>query len=422
MRKKFLLVVCYLFLLFINFLPYRGNAQKTTDTIFFNIGWQICEKPMAAYYRIGTLLIDSNWIYTGKFKDYSMQGILQTEGEYGEDGTRNGNFVFYDTEGKMIATGNYVHGKKSGRWQWVYTNGSPRAVIDFSKGDTDFRFEFYRNNHGEVTLENGNGNFTWNTAAFEDLDGSLTVLGAYENGKRTGTWKYYRGDQPSNDALVCSEIYNVEDGFKKSKSYGYSRRTTHEKCFDWLFVPRTLFTTENMFFDNFFWRGPDTVATTNLKNYLLNRKSVDIVLKQKGFDNAFFNILSNLDSYRGRFDYESKDIDGIIEFKVGDRSMPEDITVTGNNITATEKDFLLYLMGKFRNIEMPGDSSIAYEGYHKIYFYSLNMKEYVPVEIRDDVGRELFFTTIPRDKYLLILKANKRRIKKYIREEFRHYW
>ena len=66
MRMNFFSTTIGLSLIIVINLPVKAKAQKITDTIFYNGAWQICEKPLAKYYRIGTLVIDSFWYYTGK--------------------------------------------------------------------------------------------------------------------------------------------------------------------------------------------------------------------------------------------------------------------------------------------------------------------------------------------------------------------
>jgi hypothetical protein len=411
-----------LFFLYLLIIATAVNSQKINDTIFFDANWRICEKPLSAYYRIGSIKIDSQWNYVGPFKDYSLNGIIQSEGYYSEDGYRDGRYNFYDVDGKLVATGNFKHGKLSGNWEWKYTDGSPRAVIDFPGDQNDFRFVFYRNTSGKVLLENGTGTFTWTTSAFEDTYTNYTVYGSFVDGKRTGEWKYYNAPEQKNKYLICEEKYNDTGALKKSKKYGYYSETLHRKCFNYQFVPLTIRITEDFAYDDFFTRGPDSSAKENLLNYLLNRRSVDIWIKNKTYEDAMTYILHDLESYRDKVDYVSKDLEGKIEFKIGDSSRPEDITVSGDNITGEEKQFLLYLMSKFKNIEMPMQESIGYEGYHTIYFYTVDMKTVLPVAVRDLGGRELLFSLIPKDRYLIWLNANKTKIKKYIRKEILHYW
>ena len=79
-------------------------------------------------------------------------------------------------------------------------------------------------------------------------------------------------------------------------------------------------------------------------------------------------------------------------------------------------------MSKFRNIEMPGTETIAFEEYHTIYMYSINIKEFMPASMRDEVNNDLFFSTMPRENFLVLMRSVKKKIKKYIREEFQFYW
>jgi hypothetical protein len=404
------------------FLSVAASCQKISDTIFFNSSWQMCEKPMAAYYRIGTLTVDSIWYYTGAFKDYSIKGTLLVEGEYSEAGNKDGPINIYDTEGTPLAQGYYANNKPTGDWEWKYTSGVTRAIIHFDENSNDFRFIFYRDITGKVLLENGSGDFIWNTSAFEDVPVFFKVTGSFANGKKTGMWKYYDLDDAEFKNVLCQETYKEDGTLKKSKKIvGYYGKTFHGNCAKYDFTPVTLKVTERMVYDNFFKRGPDSVPEVNLLNYLKNRTSVNIVIKNKKFEDAAVYVMKNLEAYRNKLDYQSKEIDGKIEFKLGDNSTPEDISVSGN-ITSEEKDFLLYLMSKFKNFEMPMSETIGYEQYHTIYFFSLDMKPYVPAAIRAYINKELFFTMVPKDKYIVYLDANKKKIKKAIRSEFLHYW
>ena len=65
--------------------------------------------------------------------------------------------------------------------------------------------------------------------------------------------------------------------------------------------------------------------------------------------------------------------------------------------------------------------TIGYEQFHTIYFFSIDMKPYVPAALRQYTGKELFFTMLPKDKYIIWLDANKKKIKNAIRSEYLHY-
>lgn len=398
------------------------NAQTITDTIFYNPQWQICEAPVATYYRIGTMMIDSNWYYTGPFKDYNMAGTLLMEGNYSADGKKDGPFIFYDTDGYRMATGNYSMNNPSGDWEWTFTNGVTRAKLHFPEDPADFAVTYFKDNTGNVLLENGNGKFVWKLHAFEDVGSNYSIEGEFKNGKRSGTWDFYRGDERNVLSRVCQEIYNKEGGFKKGRLTGRYNQPIERKCFRYDFVPVTLKVTEAFYYDRMFMKGADSSSNINVLNYLLNRKSIDIIIKNKKYEEAILYVLKDLESNRSKIDYKSKDINGKISFKIGDNAMPEDITVTGDNLSDKEKDFLIYLMSKYKNIEMPMDGTIGFEGYHTIYFFSLDIRKYMPVSLRQYAGMELFFTMMPKNKYEMILEANKKKIKKAMRSEMMFYW
>mgnify|MGYP001547540285 FL=1 len=65
---------------------------------------------------------------------------------------------------------------------------------------------------------------------------------------------------------------------------------------------------------------------------------------------------------------------------------------------------------------MPGTKTIAIEGYHDIYMYTIDVRPYFPAEVRSYFGNELFFTAIKKDKMKMLLEENKKDIKKFLRK------
>lgn len=155
---------------------------------------------------------------------------------------------------------------------------------------------------------------------------------------------------------------------------------------------------------------------------MLNRKSSEIFVRNSQVEKAILQIIRSLDANRDRLDYQRKEIDGKIEFKIGENGYPEDITVTGTGIIEKEKEFIIFLVSKFREIEMPGIEAVGIESYYSINLFSINVKEFMPASIRDQVNNDIFFTTLPKDKFLMLLKSSKKKIKKYVREQFQFYW
>lgn len=416
---RLLVFLCILHL----FLTPVAFAQKITDTLFYNKIWQICEKPVAAYYRIGTLAIDSFWFYTGSVKDYSIDHTLLMEGTYTEDGYKTGEFRYYYPEGNLQLKAFYHRDAAKGTWEWYYPNDSIRAVVNFDDGEQNFRFVTYRTPKGNLTLTDGNGKFEWQTGTAADVGGNYIVNGSFKNGLRAGNWRYSYQHLERIPTLVFTEKYDDNGKFRKSAVtsglYGDNPKKKYEQ---YTFSPRKIWITEHILYDNFFRKGGEENSDIALRKYLLNRRASEIIVKNKNFEQAMTFILLSLEGNRNKLEFQKKEINGKIKFKLGENGTPEDISIKGDGLTEKEIEFLHFLMSKFKNIEMPGTENLAIEGYHDIYFYSINMKEYVPASIRNEVNYDLFFSTLPKESFVSLLQSKKKQIKRYFRDEFRFFW
>lgn len=410
-------------LVIISIIPSYLFSQEITDTIYFNKRWQICEKPIAAYYRIGMLVIDSFWYYKGNIKDYTVEGQLVMEGNYSKDGYKNGLFNFYYPNGNLKVSGNYNLGRPAGAWRWNYPNDSLKAVIMFRGDEQEFGFLDYREENGQIKMQYGTGDFEWVTGSKTTNLSGYKVKGSFKDGLRYGTWKYLGFDRNDEESLMFSEKYDREGHFKKVADISSnSWRNTNSSYNDYCFSPWQISVTEHMAYDDCFRKTGDSLADMALIQFLVNGRSPEIVMKDKKFENAMLNVMHYLEGNSTKLEYQIKEIDGKIEFRIGDNAYPEDITVSGAGISDKEKEFLIFIMNKFHNIDMPGTESMAMEGFHTINFFSINMKEFMPERLKDQVNNELFFTTISKEKFLALLKADKRKIKRYIRGAYSYYW
>jgi hypothetical protein len=243
----------------------------------------------------------------------------------------------------------------------------------------------------------------------------------FKKGKRSGSWKYYN-TEVKYKLLSSSETYDDEGNFKRGKVVGnYRNIKIDSSVIPFYFTPRRVQVMEEMAYDNFFKGGTKAEAEQALIDYLTYRKPVIINVKDSGFERSYYFILRVLDAYRGRLDYSNKPLEGQIDFRLNRRGFLEDITVDGKNITPSEKELLVFVMKKFRNVKLPGTATIAEEGYHRIYFYTINAKEFVPVELKPYVGPEIVFNYLKKDQFIAVLKNGKKDFKKYIREEFLRY-
>lgn len=332
------------------------------------------------------------------------------EGQYSDNGLKNGPFKFYYPNGKLQASGNYENGKMFGKWLWYYEQGIEKATIYFTGNEQDFKFISFHDEKGNTLMDNGIGKFTWTPNIFEVMPGYI-VNGSFNSGKRSGKWEFVApGD---NDKFDFKEVYDDNGKFKRAR-YNTIKQLNPSAPYPFHFTPFRLEMMESMSYDNYFRKNGDSVAVLALLNYLVEHKPTEIKLKYTNFDSVFAYIIRALNNYRYKFDYKNKDVDVDIEFKLGGNRLPEDVTVTGQGIDTLEKKFIIFFISKFRDIEMPGTRSIAIEGYHDIYMYNIDMSVFYPAGMRQYYNQELFFSIIPKQKMLTMLNADKKNIKKII--------
>jgi len=399
-------------------------GQKITDTIFYNSKWEICEQPIADYYRIGTLAIDSFWFFTGNIKDYTTDNVLVMNGNYSIDGYKNGYFEFYYPNGKPMLKGYYKNDKMIGLWDFYYDNGNPKATIYLPENNNDFIFLKFTDNKGKVLLENGSGDFHWRQNELEPAQElsfyDYQLFGTFKDSLRDDTWKYYIGEEVNINWLRYKEFYK-KGALEKTKWVGNSSQKVESSNVVFNFQPLKINTTERIAYDEFLSKRDSfgRKGDDNFMNYLINGESPGISLQEKEFSKSLQSIINTLDNYRYKIDYENKDIQGEVEFKIAGKGTPEDVTVKGN-ISNKEQAFIKYIMSKFKGIEMPLiDSNIAVEGYHKFYFFTFNPRPLMPADMGSYLPKKDFiFFPVPKDKFLVFAKDLKKDIRKIYNRRF----
>jgi antitoxin component YwqK of YwqJK toxin-antitoxin module len=400
-----------LFLLITIFFRTLRAQQRIADTIFYNGQWQICEQPIASFYRVGELVVDSFWYYRGAVKDYTITDTLLMEGEYDKDGFRQGNFRFYYSNGELYLLSRYERDLPKGIWQWWYASGKEKAQINFNGDFENFQFLTYKDDADNTLLVNGTGSFVWNANPFA-FGIRYRVQGAFEQGKRSGKWIFSNLDGRDR-SVDFTEVYGKAGELKNIQPSGSFRGVL--TAYPFSFITPRLKVMENISFDPIFRRAGDSLAVLALYSYLMDKRSLRLRVKQSAFDSASQEMVKTLDSYRGKFNYINQDLDGKIEFRLGAKGVLEDISITGV-VDSTSQKFMGFLMEKFTNIDMPGTSEVAIESYHTIYFYTINIKDYFPASMRGYVDKDFFITTIPKNQMIALMNAQKKNIKKYIRK------
>ncbi|RYZ21092.1 MAG: hypothetical protein EOO16_14300 [Chitinophagaceae bacterium] len=408
-----------LLLLFLSCLLLHAPAQdawKITDTVYYNPGWQICEEPIATFYRVGVLAGTSRgWYFTGPVKDFTRDHQLMLEGEYDGAGRKQGTFRSYHGNGQLLSEGQFEGGAMTGVWKWFHPNGKERAVVYFPEGEDSFKFISCRDSNGKASMENGIGEFDWTTQPLNDGPNYYKVRGHFAKGLRVKNWDFI---PVSNDGLGHSkftEVYNEDGSYKKTKHL-----TIRDKPFPIHFVPARLGVMERMEHDAFFHFEGDSARVAVL-SYLIEKKTAPIYIPKKTFDSSFNVMLRLLNAMTPAFGFGERDISGTIEFRIGPAGFPEDISVSATNADSAEVRLLYFLMNKFRKIEMPSEGNIALEAYHKIHFYVLRIRDYLPAELRGSIDKDLVFSHYTREENVKRLEADKKKIKRYLRRNYAGY-
>ena len=321
-----------------------------------------------------------------------------------------------------MLSGKFWQGLMLGDWEWWYSNDSLKAIINFDGPSDDFVVTKFKLPDGKLMLNNGTGDFEWYTDQYNTGITVLKVYGSFEERKRAGNWKFfniYNGEE----FLRFTEKYDKEGNFKKATISSNYFEPPKNRFIDYIFIPPKLWITERMLYDNYFNRGDvDSSGYVAVLNYLLNRKASEIIAKDYNVEKALLEIIHSLEQSRRRLEYQTKEIDGKIAFKLGEKGVPEDITITGRGITDKEKEFIHFLVSKFSRLEMESINSVSIKTHYTINLYSVNMKEFVPASVRDEVNNELFFSTLPKEKFLILLNSMKKKLKRNIREKIQFYW
>lgn len=399
------------FIIFLSSFYTSFSQQKICDTVYYNQSWQICEKEIASFYRVGEFIHENNFLYyKGTVKDYTVQHKIIMQGEYSPDGYRNGKFIFYYPDGKPKYEAMYNMGFATGIWNWFYNNGNKKSSIRFGNSENDFVFLNYSDESGKQTLNDSTGDFTWYTIPEGTVFRNFMVEGSFKNGKRSGEWQFYIVEEGEKEKFF-KEIYKDGKLKKRVPELIFAPKGNPQS---FVFSPTRLQTIESIEYDQFFKKNGKADAPYALLDYLEAGKPSEIKLKYSNFDTAMSFIINNLNYYSHRFEDYDKDVDGRIEFLVSTSHRPEDIQITGTIDTAS-KSFISFLMSKFRGIEMPSSQSIEVEAYHSIYFYTVDLRPYYPSYARDEAARIVLFSQIPRKQFMESMEANKKKLKKLIR-------
>lgn len=191
------------------------SAQEQKDTIYFDNEWSICEKPVAEYYRIGTLNKAGKIYYKDSARDYFINGALEMSGYYDDNGRKQGKFFFYSQQGIILKEGSFENDLPKGNWKYYNQKGQLRMELDVYD-NINFTPQFIVKNNGDTILKNGTGKFMFHSKKdFPDIFAPVEdfiVEGEVSNGKKNGMLRYTDAD--TKNEFVITEFY-ADDIFKK---------------------------------------------------------------------------------------------------------------------------------------------------------------------------------------------------------------
>lgn len=272
MKIKSLLLTT--FMLFTSFI----FCQEKKDTIYFDEDWSICEQPIAEYYRVCNLNTDSIFFYKGEVKDYYKDGKLAVSGDYGETGTKNGEFIFYNEKGNITRKGNYLNNNMMGDWYFYDSLGNLKAQF-FCKTALDFTPILLIDNNNDTILKNGNGSFSINNVSDYPYILSkfgLIVKGTIHNNVKNGEFKYY---SYSKKQLLFTEKY--EDGrFVETKMHdiAFNPGWNKDRFFALALSNEQLDKAEAFYHSNMVF-GPGEMGMQKLINFIRFKASPRILVK-----------------------------------------------------------------------------------------------------------------------------------------------
>ena len=189
------------YILCLMLLSLSAHSQKIEK--FYNYRWDPVEPNEARFYSLITKT-DSGW---RRLDYYIHERSLQMEGLFEDSACkiRSGNFYFFHPNHNLSEFGRYQHGKKEGRWIFLYDDGLLEDSATYHDGNlVGTHLKWFHNGYpaeSAVYQEDGSGvEISW----FDN--GNPSSAGRYAAGyKQNGTWQYFH----KNGKLSALEKYDA---------------------------------------------------------------------------------------------------------------------------------------------------------------------------------------------------------------------
>lgn len=155
---------------------------QVTDTLFYDGNWHLTKRSTGVYFRITT--IDTlSFHFEGNFVDYHSDGRIIALGSY-VDGKKHGIFKRFYNNGVLYRQGEFKNDVQVGLWAVYYSNGTLREKVDLDK--SPFTVIEYYDDRGQQAIDAGTGNWEF---IFNEASKTYFLEATFEEGMRDGTWQ-----------------------------------------------------------------------------------------------------------------------------------------------------------------------------------------------------------------------------------------
>jgi uncharacterized protein len=125
---------------------------------------------------------------------YNDTGVKLGEGIITNEGKKEGDWQYFNSDGTIRAKGRFVNNLEQGNWNYYFTNGKTEQAGVFKNGKVNGLWKWYYPN-GELKREEEyfEGKEEGISVEYDTL-GSIITSGSYFDGMKEGEWIYKAGD------------------------------------------------------------------------------------------------------------------------------------------------------------------------------------------------------------------------------------
>ena len=198
--------------------PQKEYSRIISDTLYYNMAWELCSSEMSFYYRVCTFdRIKLKFI--GEYIDYYKNGVLLEKGSYDDKGMKQGYFERYYENGNPYSKGSFENHEMAGIWDFFHENGNLKEKVMFESND----FTILDSNDEDKTPGVVNGEGEWIKEFVLSETESLFLTAPFENGQKHGRWKI----MSSKGYLVFSETFKKGKFMRGLKHNGKNSHETY---------------------------------------------------------------------------------------------------------------------------------------------------------------------------------------------------